>query len=279
MTYKTILVHLNNEDRVARLIGAATRLASASTGHLTGLYVVPQPKTAILPMISEAIIKPQIDAFRKAGERIHHEFERVTANLPFVAEWQLVHAEQPNYVDSVLSRARAADLVIASQKESDWDLADMFDIPDWLAIESGRPVLVVPTSGKERPIGERILVAWNNSRESARAVFDALPLLRGAKEVHVLVVEEPGKPQTAGELPGAEICAALARHGVSCTAHKTKHGAGLEPGTQLLAHVEHHNCDLLVMGCYGRSRFREFVLGGASRHVLRNATVPVLFAH
>lgn len=281
MAYKTILVHLNNEQRVARLIGAATRLASSATGHLTGLYVIPQLPTraTLLPLISDAVIKPQLEAFCKMGERIHGEFERVTANLPFVAEWQLVRSEQPNYVDAVLGRARTADLVIASQKESDWDLADMFDIPDWLAIESGRPVLVVPTSGKERPIGERILVAWNNSRESARAVFDALPLLVSAKEVHVLVVEEPGKPQTSGELPGAEICAALARHGVNCIAERVKYSAGLEPGAQLLAQVEHHNCDLLVMGCYGRSRFREFVLGGASRHVLRSATVPVLLAH
>ena len=86
-------------------------------------------------------------------------------------------------------RARRISCVVA-QKESDWDYADMFDIPDWLALESGRPVLVVPKGSAFNSIGERVLVAWNNSREAARAVFDALPVLARAKDVTVLVVEE-----------------------------------------------------------------------------------------
>ncbi len=281
MKYKSILVHLNNEHRVPRLINAAMQLALPSNSHLTGLFVVPHvPFTSpIFPKISRAIIQGGLDAYRKAGEGIHQAFEHAASGQPIVAEWRLCEAKRPGYVEAVLDHTRAADLVIAAQKESDWDYADMFDVPDWLAMESGRPVLVVPKSGEIHTIGERVLVAWNNSRESARAVFDAMPLLQRAKEVRVLCVEEPDKPQTARDLPGAEICAALARQGVNCTAEHLKPAKRSEAGEVLLAQVGKFNCDLLVMGCYGRSRLREFILGGASRHVMQEATVPVLMAH
>ncbi len=280
MAYKTILVHLNSEPRVARLVGAAMQLALPSNSHVTGLFVVPAApaKSPLLPMISGNAIQGAIDAYRKTGEGIRATFEAAAAGQPVVAEWRLYNARRPGYIEGVLENARSAELVIAAQKESDWDYADMFDVPDWLAMESGRPVLVVPKAGADDPIGERILVAWNNSRESARAVFDALPLLTRAKEVTVLVVEEADKPETKGELAGAEICATLARHGVKCTAQQAKPSRG-DAGVELLAQVAAHKCDLLVMGCYGRSRLREFVLGGASRHVLQNATVPVLMSH
>ncbi len=280
MAYKTILAHLNNEERVARLIGAAMQLALPANSHLTGLFVVPAApaKSPLLPMISGSAIQSALDAYRKTGTGIRKALEAATAAQPVVAEWRLYEAQRPGYIEAVLAHARTADLVVTAQKESDWDYTDMFDIPDWLAMESGRPVLVVPKVGDMNSIGERVLVAWNNSRESARAVFDALPVLARAKDVTVLVVEEADKPETKGDLAGAEICATLARHGVKVTAQQIKPGRG-DAGVELLAQVAAHKCDLLVMGCYGRSRFREFVLGGATRHVLQNATVPVLMGH
>jgi nucleotide-binding universal stress UspA family protein len=280
MAYKTILVHLNNEERVARLICAAMQLALPANSHLTGLFVVPAApaKSPLLPMISGGAIQSALDAYRKTGTGIRKALDAATDGQPVVAEGRLYDATRPGYIEAVLTHARTADLVVTAQKESDWDYADMFDIPDWLAMESGRPVLVVPKAGDMNSIGERVLVAWNNSRESTRAVFDALPVLTRAKDVTVLVVEEADKPETKGDLAGAEICATLARHGVNVTAQQVKPGRG-DAGVELLAQVVAHNCDLLVMGCYGRSRFREFVLGGATRHVLQHATVPVLMGH
>lgn len=97
--------------------------------------------------------------------------------------------------------------------------------------------------------------------------------------MRVLCVEEPSKPQTQRDHPAAEICAALARNGVNCIADQIRPSKHREPGEELLEQVAKNNCDLLVMGCYGRSRLREFILGGASRHVLKHATVPVLMSH
>ena len=281
MAYKTILAHLNNEHRVSRLIGVAMQMALPSNAHLTGLFVVPHVpfSSPIFPRVSGAIIQGGLDTYRKAGERIHQAFEQATAGQPIISDWRQYEARRPGYVEAVLDHARAVDLVIVAQKESDWDYGDMFDVPDWVVMGSGRPVLIVPKNGELETIGERVLVAWNNSRESARAVFDALPLLEAAKEVRVLCIGESGKPQTARDLPSAEICAALARQGVNCVGDYIELNARGEPGEELLAQVGKHKCDLLVMGCYGRSRLSEFILGGASRHVLQHATVPVLMAH
>jgi len=281
MAYKSILVHLNNEGRVARLMGAAMQLALPANSHVTGLFVVPAApaKSPLLPMISGNAIASAIDSYRKAGEGMRAAFDQATNGQPVVAEWRLHQAKRPGYVEAVLDHARSADIVVAAQKESDWDYADMFDVPDWLAMEGGRPVLIVPKAGALDSIGERIVVAWNNSRESARAVFDALPLLQKAEAVTVLSVEESAKPEVTSTIAGAEIGATLARHGVKVEVQQVKPGARGDAGIELLAQVAAHRADLLVMGCFGRSRLREFVLGGASRHVLQNATVPLLMAH
>jgi nucleotide-binding universal stress UspA family protein len=280
MAYRSILVHLNNEGRVKRLMGAAMQLALPSNSHVTGLFVVPAApaKSPLLPMISGSAIASALDAYRKSGESIRRAFDEAIGGQPVVGEWRLYQAKRPGYVEAVLDHARPADVVVTAQKENDWDYADMFDVPDWLAMESGRPVLIVPKAGEIASIGERILVAWNNSREAARALFDALPLLQKASEVIVLSVEESSKPEATSEIAGAEIGATLARHGVKVTVQQAKPGRG-DAGVELLAQVAAHRADLLVMGCFGRSRLREFVLGGASRHVLQNATVPVLMSH
>ena len=280
MSYRTILVHLNNEPRVSRLIGAAVQMAESDRGHLTGLFVVPHVpfRSPIFPSVSDAIIQRGLDTYRQAGARIHQAFEDAARESPLTREWRLHEPTHDGYPTAVLDHARAADLVVVAQKESDWDYADMFDIPDVIAMESGRPTLVVPRDGDFAPIGQRVLVAWNNSRESARAVADALPVLKRAREVRILSVAEAGKPRQTGKLAGVEIAAALARHDVNCVVEYVD-PSHADPGELLLAEARSNGCDLLVMGCYGRSRFREFVLGGASRYVLQKATIPVMLSH
>jgi nucleotide-binding universal stress UspA family protein len=275
MAYKSILVHLNNEGRVARLMGAAMQLALPANSHITGLFVVPAApaKSPLLPMISGNAIASAIASYRKAGEGIRTAFDQATNGQPVVAEWRLHQAKRPGYVEAVLDHARSADIVVAAQKESDWDYADMFDVPDWLAMDSGRPVLIVPKAGALDSIGQRVVVAWNNSRESARAVFDALPLLQKAEAVTVLSVEESAKPEVTSEIAGAEIGATLARHGVKVEVQQVKPGARGDAGVELLAQVAAHRADLLVMGCFGRSRLREFVLGRRARYRVGFAAV------
>jgi nucleotide-binding universal stress UspA family protein len=123
-----------------------------------------------------------------------------------------------------------------------------------------------------------VLVAWNARREAARAVFDALPILQRAKAVRVVWVNPQSERERTQDVPAGDICATLARHGVKCEAvEQVRPGAGV--GATLLACAKDWGADLLVMGCYGHTRLREFVLGGASRHVLSHMSIPVLMSH
>jgi nucleotide-binding universal stress UspA family protein len=145
-------------------------------------------------------------------------------------------------------------------------------------MEAGRPVLIVPNAGVHSRVGERALVAWNGRREAARAVFDALPILRGASDVKVVWVNPQSERERAEDIPAADICTALARHGVKCEATEQVAPRG-GVGETLLARAREMGADLLVMGCYGHARLREFVFGGASRHVLGHMPIPVLMSH
>jgi nucleotide-binding universal stress UspA family protein len=136
----------------------------------------------------------------------------------------------------------------------------------------------VPRSEIRGEIGERVLVAWNARREAARAVFDALPILQRAKEVKVVWVNPQSEHETAQDIPAADICAALARHGVACEATEQLRPR-VNVGETLLACAKDFAADLMVMGCYGHTRLREFVFGGASRQVLKNMSIPVLMSH
>jgi nucleotide-binding universal stress UspA family protein len=153
----------------------------------------------------------------------------------------------------------------------------VLDVPDRLATDSGRPVLIVPHTPRKKFALKRVLVAWNGRREATRAVFDALPILKKADAVEVMWLN-PQYGVQMGDLPAADLCAALARHGVKC-----EESAAISPkssvGETLLFEATKYDWDVLVMGCYGHSRLREFILGGASRYVLKNMTIPVLMSH
>src|SRR5262249_16615355 len=152
------------------------------------------------------------------------------------------------------------------------------DLPERLILGAGRPVLVVPYAGRFERIGERVLLAWNASREATRAANDALALLERATKVTVLSVNPRRGPTGHRDIPGADIALHLARHGVRCEASSiTTDEVGLDD--MLLSQAADSDADLIVMGGYGHSRLGELVLGGATRHILRQITVPVLMSH
>jgi nucleotide-binding universal stress UspA family protein len=153
------------------------------------------------------------------------------------------------------------------------------DLPGQAAVMAGRPVLALPYAWERRPIGRRVIIGWDGERESARAVSDALPLLRRADHVQVVVVgSQHGPRDRHGDLPGADIAAHLARHGVPVEA-SSQGITEIPVADALLSAAADSDADLLVMGAYGRSRFREMVLGGTTRRILGEMTLPVLMAH
>jgi nucleotide-binding universal stress UspA family protein len=277
MTYKTILLHVNDERRVAGLVDAAAVLATRFDAHLIGLYVMPPVPTYGVTSMGAGMINTSLRTFREEASRIQAAFEKATKGLPFATEWRLVDARDPGVAETIMDHGRVCDLIIASQRDRDWDFSMLLDEPERLAIESGRPVLILPNKGKFGNLGRRITVAWNGNRESARATFDALPLLKQANHVRVLWINPQDDPDV-GDLPTAAIAANLARHGVLCEGRMLI-ADDAKVGDVLRADMEEDGSDLLVMGAYGRSRLREFIFGGATREVLRHMTVPVLMSH
>jgi nucleotide-binding universal stress UspA family protein len=138
-------------------------------------------------------------------------------------------------------------------------------------------VLVVPYVGRYPEIGRNVVIAWKSGRESARAVFDALPILLGAQTVQILEIKERGDDRPA-LAPDTSIAASLARYGIKPTV-RTSVAGDISVGDEILPRLADMDADLLVMGAYGHSRMREFVFGGVTRHIARHMTVPTLLSH
>jgi nucleotide-binding universal stress UspA family protein len=147
-------------------------------------------------------------------------------------------------------------------------------LPQELALQAGRPVLAVPYQGRPTEFGRRVLVAWNGKREAARAVHDAMPLLRGAEQVTVVTV----KPERKERTPLEDIADLLRRHGIR-TEQAVIDPAGAKVGIALLAEAGKRDCDLMVMGAFGHSRLKEMVFGGVTEAVLGAMTIPVLLSN
>jgi nucleotide-binding universal stress UspA family protein len=276
MTYKTILVHLNDSRRAERVLEPVTQLAARFNSHLIGFHAYSAVPASPIPMASSAL-GSIVAAERMNREAIADAFKRMTGGKSYVADWQLQKVPHVDLASVVMERGRAVDLIVAGQTDPDWDLSPLMDFPERLALESGRPVLVIPYVGRYSTIGRRVVVAWKGSREAARAVFDALPLLREAQAVHILEIKE--QEDDAGAL-GADtsIAAALGRHGIKPEV-RTSIASDLSVGDEILSRAADLEADLLVMGAYGHSRFRELVFGGATRHIARHMTLPTLFSH
>lgn len=281
MGYKTILVQLNDERRAGLLIDAARFVGEMDEAHVIGVYAVPTLAYGSPMRIGATLIEAGRKRFHEEAERIRKIFEEAMRGRAVKTEWRLLetHVGYRDCAELVIEQARSVDLVIAAQADGTWDDSAMLDFPERLALESGRPTLIVPHAGRFPKFGARVVVAWNGSREAARAVFDALPLLQQASAVNILSITRGTPRKSDGRtIAAADIGAALARHGVKCEL-ATSIAVGLEVEEDLLSRAADFAADLIVMGCYGHSRLREFVMGGATRSILGHMTMPVLMSH
>lgn len=280
MAYRTILVHLGDPRHVKATLGLAVELAKRNDAHLIGLHVSPiaQLYGGFEAQIPADIIAMQDERHQEIAAEIEKAFNEMTSKEGVSAEWRATKPKSKPLSEEVVDHARRADIVIATQEDpTDESLAEL-GIAEQLMLGSGRPVLIVPYTGSYSTIGENIMVAWNASREAARATFDALPLLKQAKRVEVLWANPSAKRADDVAISGSEIARSLARHDVRVEAAHTINKQ-ISIGDELLSRLADHSIDMLVMGGYGHSRFREYVLGGATRHILRHMTVPVLMSH
>jgi len=281
MSYKDLLVVLDSEAPARRRIDIAAALAERFDAHLVGLYPLPIPEVPRhFGYYDPALLDPFFGELRgrarETADKLREVFQHVTSLRGLSAEWRVI-AEGPE-ADPAL-HARYVDLTILGQLDPDRGETEMIrPRPEQVTLASGRPILVVPYAGRFETVGRRVLIGWNATREAARAVNDAMPLLAAAETVTVLTIDPREGPDGHGELPGADISLHLARHGVKAEIERTV-SADLPVGDVLLSRAADLGADLLVMGAYGHSRARELLLGGATRSLLRSMTVPVLMSH
>jgi nucleotide-binding universal stress UspA family protein len=279
MSLKNILVHVDDSAQCKQRLDVACSLARQHGAHLSGIYVVPLP---IVPAvmstgyIPETFIAEQEQLERERAAKAKDLFDKHMATAGIAAEWR---QGEGSFASIVSLNARYADLAIVSQFDPSSRIGyEMLELPADVALSAGRPVLVVPYIGAGRSIGTNVLVGWNASREATRAVNDALPILERAKKVTVLAVDPERGFHGQGEVPGADIALHLARHGVKAEASQTATG-DIDVGDVLLSRAADLGADLIVIGAYGHSRMREFIMGGVTRHLLQHMTVPVLMSH
>jgi nucleotide-binding universal stress UspA family protein len=248
MAISDILVYADPTASSAERLDIAFRLAHRFDAYLIG--VVPEDAAMV-------------------GER----FEKMLLQEAILGEWHMAIGLTEPFVTRW---AHCADLVILGQRIPDHDTG--LYRPEDVILSCSRPVLVAPYAGR-RPdrLGDNVLVAWNGSREAGRAVQEALPLMSASSVVTVLLVD----PEEDADIDLAEdLVAHLERHGLHARTQVIRHDLGtIAVSDTILTQVAELDADLLVMGAYSHSRFREIILGGVTREILRDMNLPVLTAH
>ncbi|MBV9251031.1 MAG: universal stress protein [Acetobacteraceae bacterium] len=285
MALKNVLIHLDSSARSNSRLGLACSLARRWGAHLTGVFIVdlPTPEFFYAGAVPYMAVPPEelLDRIRAeaiaGSDPVQAQFRERLRTEDLQGEWRLAEGNLPA---TLALHARYADLTIVGQpapndrREATASNAAIVTT----VMSSGRPVLAVPYAGEFSAVGERVLVAWNASRESARAVNDALPLLEQAKMVTVLAVNPRHGIGGQGDVPAADITLHLARHGVRAEAAHTV-ATDIADGETLLSYAADISADLIVAGAYGHSRARELVFGGVTRTLLNEMTVPVFLSH
>jgi nucleotide-binding universal stress UspA family protein len=281
VSYKDLLVVLDSDASARERIEIAAALAERFAAHLVGFYPLPMPEAPRhFGYYDPALLDPFFEELRArardAADKTREVFEHIASLRGVSPEWR----EIPEGADADPAvHARYADLTILGQLDPDSGEPDTIrPHPEQVTLASGRPILVIPYAGNFPNLGRRVVIGWNASREAARAVNDAMPLLTAAEIVTVLTIDPREGSRAHGELPGADISLHLARRGVKAEIERTV-SADLPVGEVLLSRAADLGADLLVMGAYGHSRARELLLGGATRSLLRSMTLPVLMSH
>lgn len=280
MSIRDILLHLDPATDNAAEINAAFELAKSHDAHLAALATATD---AELPLYGFAGLSTSV--FTALENQVVHEIERVKAAYEAACKRHDVSGEfRANRIydaeapDLIAMHGRHADLVVMRQSEPDVRRVGGADVVENTVVAAGSPVLVIPYTGARETIGSNVILGWDGSREAARALKDALPFMRKADKVHVLVVNPDSRSGAHGELPGADIATHLARHGLNVEL-STEHTGAIDPANLILSRAADFGADLLVMGAFAHSRLQQTLFGGFTTTILRNMTLPVLLSH
>jgi nucleotide-binding universal stress UspA family protein len=279
MNYKTILVHVDASSRCPTRIKIAAQITNQSDAHLVGVAV-----TGVSRYIYEGSainandpnLGTHLDWLKQRALTAAEQFAKLAPQLGVASFESAVTHDEAN--GGLALRARYSDLLVLGQSNADEPSPSVLpDFPECMVLESGRPVLIIPAYGEFSDIGKRPLIAWDGSREASRALTDAIPLLRNAELVHIAVINPNEIYDRHGEQAGSDIALYLSRHGINIEI--STHETVKDVGHTLLRLCRENKSDLLIMGGYGHSRFREMILGGTTQTILKEMDLPVLMSH
>ena len=273
-----ILIVIENAAAVPQRLAPAAAIATRCGARLTGFFASGFPVTAAYGDVSgwEQLVDAYLEAQRREAAAAGAAFRQALTKDKLAGDWIFRESDETG---SAIAEAALYDLVVVGQPNPDAGLTGAIGLrPEEIVLSCGRPVLVVPYAGEFLDVGREILVAWNGSRESARALHDAMFLLPEAESVTLIEIDPPAPGAAAPAASAAQVAAALTRRGIAAKA-QTETAGDIGVSDLLLSRAADLGADLLVMGAYGHSRMREFVLGGVSRDIFRHMTVPVLMSH
>lgn len=286
---RSILVHMDAStrslDRLRLARSLVMSLPTSAGALVTALYgVVPMalqfPASGMAQNAAGAVaMLDDLDAGRRHASLQQFEHVRDTTVPAAGLNWSWAEIGEEALIPGFVTQALCADALVLGQRDPQEASADGVS-PDFVSsvlLASGKPALVLPYAGDFTSVGETVLVGWKYSREAARAVASALPVLRHARQVHVAMSPGGAAKTSTKQLGCLDIVAWLRSHGVQAQLHQNM-VAEEAPGEDLLSRACDVGADMLVMGCYGHSRLREWALGGASRTVLGSMTLPVWMA-
>ena len=280
MSWKDVLAIVADAELDAPAIALANAVADSFDAHLAATFLTPLPDE---PLAYEPTVVAGVWAELLGRARQEAEAERNKVGDALKALARPSTLESAEALSRDLGRvaavhARYADIAVLTRppEGAGGDLRE--EIIEGVLFHSGRPALVAPPSWSGGVVGKRIVLAWDASREATRALSEADDMLEKAEQVTVLTVDAKPKMFGHGDQPGMNIAAHLARRGSKAEVRNVD-SMGRTPAQAILDEAVSLNADLIVMGAYAHSRLREMVFGGATRDLLRSATIPLLLAH
>lgn len=279
MSYKTVLVHVDASKQATTRIDLAARLAIEHDAHLVGAAM-----TGISRIIFEdnpirppdPVLLHHVEALRNSAGRALKHFEDIAHQAGVMSTESRLVDDDP--ASGMAVQTRYADIAVVGQFDPDDPVPGLMpDFPASVMMQGVRPVLIIPFISPPVKAFSRVMLAWDAGMSATRAVTGSLPLLQRASVVDVVVFNASLHDESHGEVPGGDIALYLARQGVSVNIISRR--TDIDVGNALLSLCFDQGSDLLVMGGYGHTRFRELLLGGATRTVLATMTLPVLMAH
>jgi nucleotide-binding universal stress UspA family protein len=275
MTIKTVAAILTQTETAKVVLDTAIAIAAENDAHVVGLHaeaIDPPPVMSPFDLPDSSVIAALYDVAAQQSKVLEVQFNEAVRLGGVVGTWRVIRGGVASASQGVVSASRIADLVVAGQPQQ----GRVSELDDVL-FESGRPVLFIPYITKQARPFNRVLIAWDGSRESTRAIFDALPLLKKAAEVEIFSVDPLDAGPQATVLTGTDIAEALDRHGLKISVN-SQQSEKLPIYSVIENRCSDFAADLLIMGAYSHARIRERLFGGVTHTLLQSMTVPVLMS-